>query len=139
MEVWLRRANASTSSEEWIVASTSLGIFVIEINMSTFTSSVLDTGCGSHICDVQGLRMSRALTKGEVDLQVGNGAKVVALVVGTYVLTLSSNLLIQFENCYYVLIFVIYCIRQEYYFRFLFGQVWVFVYYKRQMLLYLFR
>ena len=36
--------------------------------MSTSTSWVLDTGCGSHICsDVQGLRTSRALTKGEVD------------------------------------------------------------------------
>lgn len=85
------------------VPTTSAGIFVIEINMSTSTSWVLDTGCGSHICtDVQGLRKSRALAKGEVDLRVGNGAKVAALAVGTYVLTLPSGLLLNLENCYYV-------------------------------------
>jgi len=64
--------------------------------MSTSTSWILDTGCGSHICtDVQGLRTSRALTKGEVDLQVGIAAKTASLAVGTYVLTLPSGLLIQ--------------------------------------------
>jgi hypothetical protein len=64
----------------------SIGIFVIEINMSTSTSWVLDTESGSHICtDVQGLRTSGALAKGKVDLRVGNGAMVAALAVGTYV------------------------------------------------------
>jgi len=83
------------------VPTTSTCIFFIEINMSTSTSWVLDTGCGFHICtDMQGLRMSRALAKGEVDLRVGNGAKVVALVVETYVLTLPSGLLIYLENYY---------------------------------------
>ncbi|PNX85475.1 copia protein (gag-int-pol protein), partial [Trifolium pratense] len=85
------------------VASTSSGINVIEINMSTSTSWVLDTGCGSHICtNVQDLGTSRALAKGEVDLRVGNGAKVAALAVGTYDLTLPSGLIIQLLNCYYV-------------------------------------
>ena len=42
------------------------------------------------------------MAKGEVDLRVGNGAKVVALAVGTYVLTLPSGLIIQLENYYYV-------------------------------------
>ena len=32
------------------VVTTSSGTFVIEINMSTSTSWVLDTRCGSHIC-----------------------------------------------------------------------------------------
>jgi len=85
------------------LSTTFSGIFVIEINMSTSTSWVLDTGCGSHICtDVQGVRTSRALAKEEVDLRVGNGAKIAALAVGTYVLALPSALLIQLENCYYV-------------------------------------
>ena len=45
-----------------------------EINMSTNFSWVFDTGCGAHICiDLQELRNSRSLMKGEVDLQVGNG------------------------------------------------------------------
>ena len=51
---------------------------------------------------MQGLKRSRQLKKGEVDLQVGNGAKVVALAVGSYELTLSSGLLLVLDNCYYV-------------------------------------
>ncbi|KAL4368227.1 hypothetical protein GQ457_05G022170 [Hibiscus cannabinus] len=61
------------------------GIFVIDVNMSTSSSLVLDTGCGSHICtSVQGLHTRRNLAKGDIDLRVGNGARVVALAVGTY-------------------------------------------------------
>ncbi|KAK8696687.1 hypothetical protein V6N13_001819 [Hibiscus sabdariffa] len=56
------------------------GIYVIDVNMSTSSSWVLDTGCGSHICTfVQGLHMRRNQAKGDVDLRVGNGARVVAL------------------------------------------------------------
>ncbi|KAK8680630.1 hypothetical protein V6N13_109570 [Hibiscus sabdariffa] len=45
------------------------GIYVIDVNMSTSSSWVLDTGCGSHICtSVQGLHMRRNLAKGDVDL-----------------------------------------------------------------------
>ncbi|KAK8634152.1 hypothetical protein V6N13_014981 [Hibiscus sabdariffa] len=55
-------------------------IYVIDVNMSTSSSWVLDTGCGSHICtSVQGLHMRRNLAKGDVDLRVGNGARVAAL------------------------------------------------------------
>ncbi|KAL4379185.1 hypothetical protein GQ457_02G025820 [Hibiscus cannabinus] len=61
------------------------GIYVIDVNMSTSSSWVLDTGYGSHICtSVQGLHTRRNLAKGDVDLRVGNGARVVALAVGTY-------------------------------------------------------
>ena len=83
--------------------STTSGIFVIEVNLSTSTSWVLDTGCGSHICtNVQELKRSRTLTKGEVDLRVGNGARVAALAVGTYHLTLPTGLIIELEDCYFV-------------------------------------
>ncbi|KAK8697812.1 hypothetical protein V6N13_113953 [Hibiscus sabdariffa] len=55
-------------------------IYVIDVNMSTSSSWVLDTGCGSHICtSVQGLHTRRTLAKGDVDLRVGNGARVAAL------------------------------------------------------------
>ena len=37
-----------------------------------------------------------------MDLQVGNGARVVALAVGVYDLTLPSGLVLQLKNCYYV-------------------------------------
>ena len=50
-------------------ATTSSGIHVIEINLFTSDSWVLDTGSGSHICtNVQGLKGSRSLAKGEVNL-----------------------------------------------------------------------
>ncbi|KAK8656818.1 hypothetical protein V6N13_098753 [Hibiscus sabdariffa] len=56
------------------------GIYVIDVHMSTSSSWVLDTGCGSHICtSVQGLHTRRNLAKGDVDLRVGNGARVAAL------------------------------------------------------------
>ena len=42
------------------------------------------------------------MTKGEGDLRVGNGAKVAALAVGTYVLTFTSGLIVRLGNCYYV-------------------------------------
>ena len=84
-------------------ATTSSGIYVIEINLSTYDSWVLDTGSGSHICtNVQGLKESRYLARGEVDLRVGNGARVTALAVGTYELTLPSGLILNLENYYYV-------------------------------------
>ncbi|KAK9008737.1 hypothetical protein V6N11_075620 [Hibiscus sabdariffa] len=39
-----------------------------------------DTGCGSHICtSVQGLHTRRNLAKGDIDIRVGNGARVAAL------------------------------------------------------------
>ena len=63
--------------------ATTSSIYVIEVNLSTSTSWLLDTGYGSHICvNVHGLRSSRSLVKGEVDLRVGNRARVAALAVG---------------------------------------------------------
>ncbi|KAK8600824.1 hypothetical protein V6N12_050672 [Hibiscus sabdariffa] len=56
------------------------GIYVIDVHVSTSSSWVLDTGCGSHICtSVQGLHTRRTLAKGDVDLRVGNGARVATL------------------------------------------------------------
>ena len=57
--------------------TTSSGIHVIEINLSTSDSWILDTGSGSHICtNVQGLKGSRSLARGKVNIRVGNGARV---------------------------------------------------------------
>ena len=76
---------------------------MIEINLSPATSWIIDTGCGSHICtNVQELRHSRLLAKGEVNLCVGNGASVAALAVGTYCLSLPTGLILELNNCYYV-------------------------------------
>ncbi|KAI5435338.1 hypothetical protein KIW84_021951 [Lathyrus oleraceus] len=90
---WKRNCPKYLEDKKNGVETSTSGIFVIEINLSTFASWVLDIGCGSHICtNVQGLKRSRYLAKGEVDLRVSNGAKVVALAVGTYVLTLPSGI-----------------------------------------------
>ena len=71
--------------------------------MSISSSWVLDTSCGSHICNnVQGLRRSRTLAKGEINIRVGNGSNVTALSIGTYDLVLPSGLVLSLENCYYV-------------------------------------
>ncbi|VFQ89794.1 unnamed protein product [Cuscuta campestris] len=78
-------------------------IYAIKVNMSDFTSWVMDTGCGSHICtSMQNLHEVRHLTEGEVQLKVGNGALVNALAVGTYVLSLPSGLLLHLNNCLFV-------------------------------------
>ena len=79
------------------------GIFVIDIHFSTLTTWVLDTACGSHICtNVQGLKDSRKLDRNEVDLRVGNGARVATVAVGTYELVFPSGLIFILNNCYYV-------------------------------------
>ena len=82
-------------------ASTS-GIYVIGVHFSK-TTWVLDTACGSYICtNVEGLRDSRKLDRGELDLRVGNGARVAAVAVGTYELVLPTGLIFVLNNCYYV-------------------------------------
>lgn len=81
----------------------SSNVFVIEINATNQNVWIIDSGCGSHLCNhVQGLRNARPLLKGEVDLRVGNGARVAAVFVGTFVLTLPSGLELCLNNCYYV-------------------------------------
>ena len=86
-----------------VAKASSSGIFVIEVNLSISTTWVLDTGCGSHICsNVQGLRNRRLLGRNEVDLRVGNGARVAALEIGDYLITLPSGLCLDLKNCYFV-------------------------------------
>ncbi|KAG8661357.1 hypothetical protein MANES_01G000217v8 [Manihot esculenta] len=83
--------------------TTASGIYVIDINLSISTSWVLDTGCGSHICtNVKGLKRSRKLKKGDVDLRVGNEARVAAIAVGTYELVLPNGFLLVLNNCLYI-------------------------------------
>ena len=58
-------------------------------------------GCWKRNC--KALRSNRKLTKGESDFQVGNGVRVVAAALWTYVLNLPSDLCLNLEDCYYVL------------------------------------
>ncbi|KAL9230639.1 hypothetical protein vseg_005966 [Gypsophila vaccaria] len=78
-------------------------IHMIEINHASSSTWVFDTGCGSHLCNhFQGLRDVQRLEKGDIDLRVGNGAKVAAVSVGTYVLSLPSGFELVLNNCFYV-------------------------------------
>ena len=51
---------------------------------------------------MQGLKRSRILARGKVDLRVENEASVATLTIGTYELTLPSELVLSLENYYYV-------------------------------------
>jgi hypothetical protein len=46
---------------------------------------------------------TRRFTKGKLDVHVGNGAKVAAIVVGTFHLPLPSGLVLELNNCYCIL------------------------------------
>ena len=78
---------------------------MIELNLSYRESSswVLDTGCASHICNnLQALTSRRKLDRGDVDLRLGNGAKVAAQAVGTAKFKLQSGEIMELYDCYYV-------------------------------------
>ena len=74
-------------------APSSSCIYVVTVNTVSLNNIwVCDTSCGSYIWfDMQGPRNSRKLTKGESDLRSGNGARVVVVSAGTYVLNLPCN------------------------------------------------
>src|SRR5436189_198960 len=56
----------------------------------------------SHLFNFGGSKGSRSLAKAKVDLRLANRAKVIAIAVETYELTLPNGLVIELENCYYV-------------------------------------
>ena len=56
----------------------------------------IDAGSMIHTCkSLQGLTRIRRFARGELDMRVGNGAKVVVLAVGTYHLSLPSGLVLE--------------------------------------------
>lgn len=81
--------------EEKKSAAFTSGLFVIENNLTSTPLWVLDTGCGSPLVnDVHGLRRSRRLAKGALEVHVGNGARVSALAVRSHSLHLPYGLII---------------------------------------------
>jgi hypothetical protein len=56
-----------------------------------------------HTCkSLQGLSLTRRFAKGELDVRVGNGAKVAATIVSTFHLSLPSGLVLELNNCYFI-------------------------------------
>ena len=81
------------------------GIYMIDIYLSNRDSAswVLDTGCTSHICnDSQRLTSKRKLRKGEVELRMGNGARVATVALGVVNLKPPSGDYLSLEECHYV-------------------------------------
>jgi hypothetical protein len=81
------------------------GINIIEINVPVCSSDscVFDTGSMIHTCkSLQGLSLTRRFAKGELDIHVGNGAKVVAITVDTFHLPLPLRLVLELNNYYYI-------------------------------------
>jgi hypothetical protein len=79
------------------------GINVIEINIAVSSSDlwVFDIGSMIHTCKLlQGLSLTRRFAKGELDVRVGNGAKVAAIAVDTFHVSLPSRLVLELNNCY---------------------------------------
>ena len=103
---WKRNCKAYLESKKKVVcdAPLSSSIYVIKgNNVSPNNIWVYDTSCGSYIwIDMQGLRSDRKLTKGESNFQVGNGARVSAATLWTYVLNLPNDLWLNLDDCCYV-------------------------------------
>ena len=75
----LKKSGSKTSSSGTLVVNV-IGIFLAD---SIINSWVFGTGSVAHICkSMQGLVRSRCVRQGEVDLRVGNNARVAALSVG---------------------------------------------------------
>ena len=63
---------------------------------------VLDTGCEFHICsDLQGLKRSRDVEHGKINLIMGNRKASSVTKIGVYSLVLSSGLGLELNNCCY--------------------------------------
>jgi hypothetical protein len=78
-------------------------IEIIEINIvvSSIESWVFDTRSMIHACkSLQGLQRARRFARGELDVRVGNRAKVTVIAVGTYHLLLPSELVLELTNYY---------------------------------------
>nr|GEU51195.1 hypothetical protein [Tanacetum cinerariifolium] len=79
------------------------GMFMIELhNTTTLDSWVMDTGCGTHICTVlQGLKESRRLKYGELNLVIRNRKITLVIRIGKYELMRNSGVRIDLNKCYY--------------------------------------
>ena len=82
-------------------------VFMISLTVTDSSTWVLDTGSSFNICNtLQGLKITRWLKKGEINLQVGNGANVAALALGSISLNMPTGKVLVLNDCYYVPNFV---------------------------------
>nr|GFD21327.1 hypothetical protein [Tanacetum cinerariifolium] len=85
-----------------MVASTSSGMFMIELYAFPKNFWVYDTGCGTHICNTKhGFRGARKLKHGSLYLYVGNGMRAEVEAIGSFDLHLPNGLIIVLDNGHY--------------------------------------
>ncbi|KAI3515635.1 hypothetical protein L1887_14536 [Cichorium endivia] len=78
------------------------GIYTISKNSPSSNSWVLDTGYGFHICsDLQGLKKSREVEHGRLNLTMGNRRSSPVTKIGVYSLVLNSDVRLELFNCCY--------------------------------------
>ncbi|GJV66740.1 zinc finger, CCHC-type containing protein [Tanacetum coccineum] len=78
------------------------GMFTIGLYSFPNKSWVYDTGCGTHICNTtQGLKGSKKLKPGALNLYVGNGHHAVVEAIGFFHLCLPNGLVIVLDNCHF--------------------------------------
>ena len=95
----LKKTGGSTTS------SRISDIHVIDVYLTgpKSNSSVFDTGSVANICNtMQELWNPRQLSKNEMRMRVGNETSVAVIAVGMMPLHLSSGLILELSNCYYV-------------------------------------
>ena len=82
------------------------GIYVFETHLATVSKNwILDSGSGAHIIgNVQALRNRRRLSKGEIQMRVGNDAIISATDVGDVELSLPTGLILHLLGVYFCLV-----------------------------------
>jgi hypothetical protein len=93
----LKKKGSETSASGINVINT------IEINIAISSSEswVFHTGSMIHTCkSLQELQRTRRFGRGELDVRVGNGAKVAVMAFGTYHLSSPSGLVLELNNFY---------------------------------------
>jgi hypothetical protein len=81
-----------------VTGTYTLNIYVIEINVIVFSSEswVFDTGSMILTCkSLQSLKKIQKSTRGELNVCIGNEAKVVVLAISTYHLSLPLGLVLE--------------------------------------------
>ncbi|CAN6566755.1 unnamed protein product [Malus baccata var. baccata] len=93
--------------KKYMVRITSLMTRTLEGTISVIESAfrvssnswIFDSGASQHICNsLQGLTGSRTLRNGEMIVRVGNGTKISAKAIGTYMLKLPSGEVVELKN-----------------------------------------
>ena len=102
---WKRNCKAYLASLKKNKSSEEGMINVIEsvLTVNNISTWILDSGASHHVCtSLQELVGARKLKAGEIPLRVGNGTRVDAKAVGTYLLKLPSGETLELKNCLYL-------------------------------------